>query len=154
MEGNCLEFQQFAYAYVLSIDEKYWNRLIQRVQAGLVEHVFVRKNAVTPFQVDQLLFYVTAPDKRQVLGVADFLDCITGNSLELWKKYGSESGFPTFGEYRAFIEFKEQATVIRFNHFREILHPKSKEETVQVLGMQHRFSIGQYLDRESALSLI
>ncbi len=153
-EGNCIEYEQFAFAYVLSVDEKYWNRLCQRDKVGLTTHVFIRKNAVTPFQVNQLLFYVTAPDKRQVLGVANFLECLTGNSADLWKKFGSESCFENLWEYKTYTEGKEMMTFIRFNNFKQIKQPKTKDETVEVLGMLHRFSIGQYLDRESALRLI
>lgn len=149
-----MEYQQFAFAYVLPVDEKYWIRLLQRDKAGLITHVFARKNAVTLLQVNQLLFYVTAPDKRQILGVADFIDSITGDSLDLWRKFGEESCFENLVEYKAFIETKEIVTFIRFRNFREIPNPKSKEETVEVLGMLHRFSIGQYLDRESTLRLI
>lgn len=153
-EGNCIEYQQFAFAYVLPVDEKYWTCLLQRDKAGLTTHVFARKNAVTLLQVNQLLFYVTAPEKRQILGVADFVDCITGDSLDLWRKFGGDSCFENLTEYKAFIETKEVMTFIRFKNFREIPNPKTKEETVEVLGMLHRFSIGQYLDRESALRLI
>ena len=88
------------------------------------------------------------------MGVADFLECLTEDSVDLWEKFGSESCFDSFGEYKTYSEGKEMMTFIRFNNFREIKHPKTKDETVEVLGMLHRFSIGQYLDRESVLRLI
>ena len=47
------------YARILTVDEKYWNRLCQRNSAHMGTHVFIRKNRVAPTEAEQLLFYVT-----------------------------------------------------------------------------------------------
>ncbi len=39
-------------------------------------------------------------------------------------------------------------TFIRFNNFREIANPESKEELVKVIGSLRRFGIRKYLDEE------
>jgi predicted transcriptional regulator len=140
------------YAYILTVDEKYWNRLRQRNKSTLGTHVFIRKNQVAPKQVQQLLFYVTR--KRQVLGAADFVERLTGNYEEQWEKFGSESCFESFDEYKKFAGGREMMTFIRFSNFNEIANPKPKEELSKVLGSLHRFGIGKYLDRETAMQLV
>ena len=140
------------YAYILTVDEKYWNRLRQRNKTTLGTHVFIRKNQVAPKQVQQLLFYVTR--KRQVLGAADFVERLTGNYEELWEKLGSESCFESFDEYKKFAGGREMMNFIRFSNFREIVDPEPKEELVKVLGSLHRFGIGKYLDKETAMQLV
>ena len=140
------------YAYILTVDEKYWNRLCQRNSAQIGTHVFIRKNQVAPKEVDQLLFYVTR--KKQVLGVADFLERLTGNYEDLWKKFGSESCFESFEEYKSFAGGREMMTFIRFTNFREIANPEPKENLVKVLGPLNRFGIGKHLDKERAMQLV
>ena len=140
------------YAYILTVDEKYWNRLCQRNSARIGTHVFIRKNQVAPKEVDQLLFYVTR--KKQVLGVADFLERLTGNYEDLWKKFGSESCFESFEEYKSFAGGREMMTFIRFSNFREIANPKSKEEVSKVLGSLRGFGAGNYLDNETVMQLV
>ena len=142
------------YAYVLTVDEKYWNRLCQRNKATLGTHVFIRKSQVAPKQVQQLLFYVTGAKKKQVLGVADFVERLTGNYEELWAKYGGESCFESFDEYKNFADGREMMTFVRFSDFREISNPMPKEELAKVLGSLQRFSVRKYLDKETAMQLV
>ncbi len=140
------------YAYILMVDEKYWNRLCQRNNAQIGTHVFIRKNQVAPKEVDQLLFYVTR--KKQVLGAADFLERLTGNYEDLWEKFGGESCFESFEEYKSFADGRLMMTFIRFSNFREIDNPKSKEEVSKVLGSLRGFGAGNYLDKETAMQLV
>ena len=140
------------YAYILTVDEKYWNRLRQRNSAHSGIHVFIRRNQVAPKQVQLLLFYVTR--KKQVLGTADFVERLTGNYEELWEKFGSESCFESFDEYKQFTGGREMMTFIRFSNFNEIANPEPKEELAKVLGSLHRFGVGKYLDRETAMQLV
>jgi predicted transcriptional regulator len=140
------------YAYILTVDEKYWNRLCQRNSAQIGTHVFIRKNQVAPKEVDQLLFYVTR--KKQVLGAADFLERLTGNYEDLWEKFGSESCFESFEEYKSFADGRLKMTFIRFSNFREIDNPKSKEEVSKVLGSLRGFGAGNYLDNETVMQLV
>ena len=119
------------YAYILTVDEKYWNRLCQRNSARIGTHVFIRKNQVAPKEAEQLLFYVTR--KKQILGAADFLERLTGNYEDLWEKFGSESCFESFEEYQSFADGRIMMTFIRFSNFREIVNPKSKEEVSRFL---------------------
>ena len=140
------------YAYILTVDEKYWNRLCQPNKATFGTHIFIRKNQVAPKQVQQLLFYVTR--KRQVLGAADFVERLTGNYEELWEKFGGESCFESFDEYKKFVGGREMMTFIRFSNFNEIANPKPKEELSKVLGSLQGFGAGKYLDKETAMQLV
>jgi predicted transcriptional regulator len=140
------------YAYVLMVDKKYWNRLRHRKKTASGKHVFIRKNQVAPKQTHQLLFYVTK--KRQVLGEADFVERLTGNYQELWEKFGSESCFESFEEYKKFTGDREMMTFIRFNNFKEITNPRSKEELASLLGSLQGFGAGKYLDRNIAAQIV
>ncbi len=140
------------YAYILMVDEKYWNRLCQRNNTQTGTHVFIRKNQVAPKEADQLLFYVTR--KKQVLGAADFLERLAGNYEDLWEKFGSESCFESFEEYKSFAGGRGMMTFIRFNNFKEIANPKSKEEVSKVLGSLRGFGAGNYLDNETVMQLV
>ncbi len=140
------------YAYILTVGEKYWNRLCRHNNAQAGTHVFIRKNQVAPKEADQLLFYVTR--KKQVLGAADFLERLTGNYEDLWKKLGGESCFESFEEYKSFAGGREMMTFIRFSNFREIANPKSKEEVSKVLGSLRGFGAGHYFDKETAMQLV
>jgi hypothetical protein len=88
------------------------------------------------------------------LGSADFVERLTGNYAELWEKFGSESCFESFDEYKGFVDGREMMTFIRFSNFREVADPEPKEELAKVLGSLHRFVIGKYLDRETAMQLV
>jgi hypothetical protein len=140
------------YAYILTVDEKYWNRLRQHKEAPKGTHVFVRKSQVAPKDARLLLFYVTK--KRQILGVADFVERLSGNYMELWEKFGNESCFESIDEYKNFVENREDMTFIRFNNFREIANPAPKEVLAKILGSLYRFRLGRYLDRETVTQLM
>jgi hypothetical protein len=89
------------YAFILIADEKYGNRLRERNKASSGTHAFVRQSKVTPKTAQKLLFYVKKL-VMQIRGFVDFIERLTGESGELWRKYGAESCFETFEEYCAF----------------------------------------------------
>jgi len=147
-----LEVEHENYAFILPVDEKYWNRICQRKTEQA--HVFILKSQVAPLQAQKLLFYVViGTENKQVLGAADFLERITGNTMDLWEKYGSESCFESFEEYKEFALNRESLTYIRFNNFYEISEPKPSEDVAKILTPL-RFNVVRYLDRESALRLM
>ena len=142
------------YAYILTVDKKYWNRLIQRNKTTLGTHVFIRKSQVPPKTAQQLLFYVTGPKKKQVLGAADFMERLVGNSLDLWQKYGSESCFENLEEYIRFASGRGKMTFVRFCNFHEIQNPKPKADLIKVIGPLSRFGVGRYLNAGEAAQLV
>jgi predicted transcriptional regulator len=132
------------YAFILVADKKYWNKLRERNKASGETHAFVRKNQVAPKTAQKLLFYVKKP-VMQVQGIADFIERLTGDSGELWRKYGSESCFETFEEYCAFAEGRSKMTFVRFRNFVEIENPKTTEVIRRILGSLQGFR-GKYVN--------
>jgi len=147
-----LEVEHENYAFILPVDENYWNRLCRRKKAQT--HVFICKSQVAPLQAEKLLFYVVGSENKQILGVADFLERLTGDYLDLWERFGSESCFESFEEYQTFALGRVTMTFIRFNNFCELSNPKPSEDVAKILGPLHRFNVVRYLDRESALRLV
>ena len=140
------------YAYILIADEKYWSKLCERNEANNGIHAFMRKSQVAPKNPQKLLFYVKKP-VMQVLGVADFIERLTGDSSELWRKYGAESCFESFEEYGAFAKGRTMMTVVRFKNFVELEDPKPTEAVRSVLGSLQGFR-GRYVDLATAKQLI
>ena len=140
------------YAFILIADEKYWNRLRERNKNSSVTHVFVRKNKVAPKNAQKLLFYVKRP-VMQVRGIADFVERLTGDSGELWRKHGRESCFETFEEYDAFAQGRTMMTFVRFKNFVELESPKTTEATRSILGSLQGFR-GKYVDLATTKQLV
>ena len=139
------------YAFILISDEKYWNRLHERSVTNREVHAFVRKNQVGPREAQRLLFYVKKPI-MQVRGTAVFIERLTGDREELWRKYGAESCFETFDEYVAFAQGREKMTFVRFKNFAVLENPKSTEVIRSVLGSLQGFR-GKYVNEETAKQL-
>ena len=139
------------YAFILISDEKYWNRLRERSRANREVHAFVRKNQVGPREAQILLFYVKKPI-MQIRGTADFIERLTGDREELWRKYGAESCFESFDEYAAFAQGREKMTFVRLKNFTELENPKSTEVIRSVLGSLQGFR-GKYVNEETAKQL-
>jgi predicted transcriptional regulator len=140
------------YAFVLVADKKYWNKLRERNKASRGIHAFVRKSQVAPKTAQKLLFYVKKP-VMQVLGIADFSERLTGDSGELWRKYGAESCFETFEEYCAFAQGRTMMTFVRFKNFMELENPKTTEATRGILGSLQGFR-GKYVNLATTKQLI
>jgi predicted transcriptional regulator len=140
------------YAFILIADEKYWNRLSGSSKASKGVYAFVRKNQVGPKNAQRLLFYVKKPI-MQIRGAADFIERLTGDREELWRKYGAESCFETFEEYCAFAQGREMMTFVRFKNFMELEKPKPTEVIRSILGSLQGFR-GKYVNLETAKQLI
>ncbi|MGA2385015.1 MAG: hypothetical protein ABSG33_00610 [Candidatus Bathyarchaeia archaeon] len=140
------------YAYMLIVDKKYWEAFLAKSKAAPKAQAFVRRNQVGPKQVEKLLFYVTG--KKQVLGSADFLERLAGNFEDLWAKYGGESCFESFEEYKKFADDRLKMTFIRFSNLTETANPKPKEEVSKVLGSIRGFGAGRFLDKQTAMQLV
>jgi predicted transcriptional regulator len=140
------------YAFILISDEKYWSRLCERNKAGREIQAFVRKNQVGPCEAQTLLFYVKKPI-MQVRGFADFIERLTGDREELWRKYGAESCFESFDEYVEFAKGREKMTFVRFKNLTELESPKPTEVIRLVLGSLRGFRGGKYVGFETAKQL-
>jgi predicted transcriptional regulator len=139
------------YAFILISDEKYWNRLRERGRADEKVNAFIRRNQVGPCKALTLLFYVKKPIMK-VLGRADFIERLTGDREELWRKYGAESCFESLDEYVAFAQGREKMTFVRFKNFKELENPKPTEVIRSVLGSLQGFR-GKYVNEETTKQL-
>jgi predicted transcriptional regulator len=140
------------YAFSLIADEKYWNLLCERNRASSGTYAFVRRSKVAPKSAQKLLFYVKKP-VMQVRGIADFVERVTGDSGELWRKHGGESCFETFEDYCAFTRGRNSMTFVRFKNFVEIEKPKTTEATRSILGSLQGFR-GKYVDLATTKQLV
>ena len=88
----------------------------------------------------------------QVRGIADFIERLTGDSGELWRKYGAESCFESSEEYCAFAQGRTIMTFVRFKNFVELAKPKTTEATRSILGSLQGFR-GKYVNLATAKQL-
>ena len=141
------------YAYVLLNIEKYWNRLCAQNRTGKNVHAFVRRGLVGPKKTKLLLFYVTYPHK-EIRGVGDFIERITGDANDLWNTYGQESLLESYAEYMDFLQGRAKATFIRFKNLRVLASPISASVISQVMGISTMTRMGKYITEEMAHRLI
>ncbi|MBM4400412.1 MAG: hypothetical protein FJ045_00500 [Crenarchaeota archaeon] len=97
------------------------------------------------------MFYVKKP-VMQIRGAADFIERLTGDYDELWRKHGAESCFESFEEYCAFAQGREMMTFVRFKNFRELENPKPTEAIRSILGSLQGFR-GKYVNLATAEQL-
>jgi predicted transcriptional regulator len=150
--GRVKRMKNERYAFILIADEKYWNMLCERNRASSGIYSFVRRNKVAPKNAQKLLFYVKKP-VMQVRGIADFVERVTGDSGELWRKHGAESCFETPEDYYSFAQGRTAMTFVRFKNFVEIENPKTTMETRRILGSLQGFR-GKYVKLATTKQLI
>jgi predicted transcriptional regulator len=150
--GRVKRMKNEHYAFILIADEKYWNLLCERNQVNNGTYAFVRRSKVAPKSTQKLLFYVKKP-VMQVRGIADFIERVTGDSGELWRKYGAESCFETLEDYCTFSQGRMTMTFVRFKNFVELENPKTTESTKSILGSLQGFR-GKYVNLATTKQLI
>ena len=141
------------YAYILLNIEKYWNRLYNQNRAGKNVHAFVRRGLVGPKKAKLLLFYVTHPHK-EIRGVGNFIERITGDADDLWNTYGHEFLLESYEEYVDFLQGRTKATIIRFKNLRVLAAPRPASIISQVTGISRMSRMGKYITKEMAHRLI
>jgi predicted transcriptional regulator len=142
------------YAYVLLEAEKWWNRRHSQSRAGKKLQAFVRHGKVGPISAEQLFFYIKCP-VREIRGKAEFVERVVGNAVELWKKYGVETVFESYDEYREFVDGREYVTVIRFKNLQELTQPVSAKAFLGRTGGGSMLPrSGKYISKELASMFI
>jgi len=128
--------------------EKWWNRRCNQKNAGKVFQAFVRGGKVGPLSADLLFFYIKHP-VREFRGTAEFVERIAGNADELWDKYASETVFESYGEYKEFLESRENTTFIRFKNLQELTHTITGKSFLEKIGGGSMLPRnGRYLSKE------
>ena len=141
------------YAFIVLNLEKFWKRLCSQNKAGKNNHAFVRRGKVGPKKAQKLFFYVTYPTK-EIQGYADFVERVTGNSDEMWKKLGHESLLNTYEEYKDFLRGREQATFIRFTNLKELPKVIPAKTISDIVGVDKMPQMGVYISQETANRLL
>jgi predicted transcriptional regulator len=142
------------YAYVVLEAEKWWNRRCKQSKTGKGLQAFVRHGKVGPLDAKLLLFYVKHPIK-EIRGKADFLERVVGGADELWNKYGAETVFESYNEYKEFLEGRQETTFVRFKNFQELVPPISRESFLEKIGGGATLPRnGKYLSKELTNMLV
>ena len=141
------------YAYILPIEEKWWNKLCDRNRTGKTLHAFVRKGTVGPTDVTLILFYVKYPSK-EIRGFGEFAKRITGDINELWNTYGHETCLNTHKEYIDLMQGRTKATFILFKNLRELPMPVSAKDISKITGTDRLPRGGTYINIEEARRMI
>jgi len=136
------------YAYVVLEAKKWWDRRCRQSKTGKVPQAFVRHGKVGPIDTKLLLFYVKHPI-REIRGKANFLERVVGDADELWNKYGSETVFESYDEYKEFLEGRRETTFVRFENFQELNPSISRESFLHKIGSGASLPRnGKYLSKE------
>jgi len=141
------------YAYVLVEDERWWNRRIIKNNAPGVVHSFVRRGKVGPKQAARLLFYIKLP-VRQIKGVGEFVERITGPKDELWNRYGAETVFQNKDEYDKFVSGRSSVTLIRFRNMEELDKPVDFKTFHSTASIKRMPNGGLYISREALSQMV
>lgn len=141
------------YAYILVEDEKWWSRRCTKNQTGNSVHSFVRRGKVGPKSTGKLLFYIKLP-VRQIKGVGEFVERITGSKDDLWNLYGAETVFGSREEYDKFVGERENVTIIRFKNMEELHAPIGVEAFHAATGIRKMPNGGMYVSRETLNQMV
>ena len=136
------------YAYILVSDEKWWNRRLSQNKAGKTIHAFVRQEIVGPKTAQYVLFYVKHPLK-EIRGIGEFIERITGDIDELWNNYGHETVFESYKEYLEFLQERTKTTFIRLRNVRELSAPIPEKTVSGILNVSRMPRGGRYLTKEN-----
>ena len=98
------------------------------------------------------MFYAKKP-VIQVRGVANFIERITVDSGELWRKYGAESCFESFEEYNVFAKSRTMMIVVRVKNLGKLENPKLAKVLRSILVSLQGFR-DKYVNLATAKQLI
>jgi predicted transcriptional regulator len=113
----------------------------------------VRRGKVGPKEASRLLFYIKLP-ARQIKGVGEFIERITGSKEELWNLYGSETVFGNKEEYQSFVQDRESITMIRFKNLVELEKPIGFDLLHAATGIKKMPNGGMYINKETLNQMI
>jgi len=150
--SSCLP-DESRWGYVLPIEERYWTRFSKRNRAGKKVHAYVLAGNLLSARVKLVFFYSIHPIK-EVLGYADFLERISGDSRELWKSNGHEACLNSFDEYSDLTRRKDRVTFFRFTNLQETSKIVSFDQVSGILATTRMSQTGMYLTKEQSESLL
>jgi predicted transcriptional regulator len=141
------------FAYILVEEDKWWQRRCARNKTSSSVHSFVRRGKVGPKEASKLLFYIKLP-ARQIRGIGEFVERITGSKDELWNLYGSETVFDNKEEYQSFVQDRDSITMIRFKNLVELEKPIGFELLHAATSIKKMPNGGMYINQETMNQMI
>jgi len=141
------------HAYILLNYEKFWKSVCSQNRAGKALHAFIRRGKVGPKKAKFLLFYVTHPVK-ELRGIGEFVERITGDADNLWNAYGKETCLKSYEEYTDFLQGRQNATFIRFKNLRELPVPIPASRVSEVMGIGRMPRSGKYINEKTVSRLM
>ncbi|MBS7632709.1 hypothetical protein KEJ15_03690 [Candidatus Bathyarchaeota archaeon] len=141
------------YAFVMMIQNKYWQKFLQRSLDGFEIHSYVRRGFAGPSLTSVLLFYVAKPI-GELAGYAEFVERSAGKVDEIWRKHGVESVLGSKEQYDALLRGAKNVSFIRFKNLRKAKDPLPLRNLLMMLGKKRLSRAGFYLGREEAEKLV
>jgi hypothetical protein len=141
------------YGYVLTVEERYWNRFCSLNRTGKAQQAYVSSGDILRDPVKLIFFYSVRP-YSEILGYADLIERKSDEPAKLWTEFGHETCFRSLDEYKKVTRGKPRISFVRFENF----HPGSEmvpfEEFSTVLSVERMSQTGMYIDRTQAAKLI
>jgi predicted transcriptional regulator len=141
------------HAFVIMIQEKWWNEFCHQHHQGRKTHAYVQRGAAPPKDTSLILFYVTKP-VGEIAGYAEFIERRVGDAEKLWKEHGSESVLSSKEKYDDFIEGAQRVSFIRFKNLHEAARRMPLNELLMFLGVKRLSRKGFYLNEETEAQLL
>ncbi|MFZ1038576.1 MAG: hypothetical protein WAN53_01675 [Candidatus Bathyarchaeia archaeon] len=141
------------YAFVMMIQNKWWQEFHRRNLQGKKIRSYVQKGLAPPKDTSLILFYLAKP-VGEIAGHAEFVERKTGDSEELWKKYGRESVLDSREQFKQFIEDRPKASFVRFRNLHEAATPIPLKNVLMLLGVKRLSRKGFYVNRKTAETLL
>jgi len=141
------------YGYVLTIEERYWNRFCRLKRAGKTTHAYVSSGVIFIDDVKLVFFYSVLPFK-EILGFADFLRRMVGDPKELWDSHGQETCMNSYDEYVKLTRGKERVTYIRFGNLHAASTAVAFPQVSEILQIERMPQTGMYVTKAQADRLV
>lgn len=141
------------HAFVIMIQEKWWNEFRHQDHQGRKIHSYVRKGAAPPKNASLLLFYVTKP-VGEISGYAELIEREVSKAEELWREHGAESVLSSKEQYEELVKDSQKVSFIRFKNLHVASKPIPLNEILVLLGTDRLSRKGFYVDKDTADKLI
>jgi len=141
------------YGYILTIEEKWWNRFSKDAESGKKVQAHVMGGRVGPKQTNLVIFYVISPI-REIRGYGEFIERIVGDSKELWSIYGNETCLESYEEYYKLTRMKKDVTFIRFQNLHKGTNPIPFSTLSAILNIERMPRKGRYVNKQVVNELI
>jgi predicted transcriptional regulator len=138
---------------LLMIRDQWWREFLVRLHQGRQVHSYVRRGLAAPEKTSMILFYLTKP-AGEMAGYAEFVERITGDTDELWNRYGQETVLNSKEKYEEFIMDKSKVSFIRFKNLHVAVNPRQLDNILMLVGKKRLSRYGFYVDKEIADKLI